>query len=786
MKTSFCSLISLILALNALANGKERALDLAAGHKLGPGSRIDGAEIVCDNGRDPSCYNGFVWTLKLNQREPAPFTVEAESRADVTPGGSDEANYSLYLDITYMDGSRLYGQHAPFAKRPGLGWQRRLVTVVPDKPVKLAQCYLLFRYQTGCVRFRTPRLRTFEGTNFTMFDTWFQDISSLAETDGQPRFLIRDAAAEGDFKTIQPDGKPVEGIKIAVTTSRAFATDRFDVAVENTSGGDRAVTLVYALPLPKTGDLVWYENPRRSETLTPTAGQRRATTNVRAGEGPLTKWPFGAVSAGGKGLALGYDPAGPAIFRVTVNAKTRELLIAFDLGFAPEKNDARFRFVKFEFPAELGFRGALREYQGLFPDNNVVRLKKHGLWMAFHKISAVEGWEDFGFAVKEGDNEPAWDDAHGLVTLHYTEPTSWWMSMKAGTNGYTFADCLARAEQLAAEGNPFAKAWQVSTYRDLDGQITGTVRDTPWCVGAVWNLCSLPGIKGGEYDYKLTGPAWDKRYAHTFPEGVDGEYIDSAEPYMAPALDFSRAHFAAAKTPLAYDPSTKRPGIAKALSVYEYVRTTADRCHAMGRYLMGNGIPYSWPWLVPFSDYGGQETKWIDAKGKWIPMSDDELLYRRALSGAKPYCFLMNVNFDKFPPELVEKYMQRSLAYGLFPCFFSPNASGGHYFSRPELYNRDRPLFKKYVPLCRLVSEAGWRAVNTLAESLTDGIFVEQFGDDYLTVFNPGTKPATARIRLHKNAAAVKELVTGSTLPVPNGQVELNLPAETVRLLSFK
>ena len=46
---------------------------------------------------------------------------------------------------------------------------------------------------------------------------------------------------------------------------------------------------------------------------------------------------------------------------------------------------------------------------------------------------------------------------------------------------------------------------------------------------------------------------------------------------------------------------------------------------------------------------------------------------------------------------------------GCFPGFFSHNASQGHYFTRPELYDRDRPLFKKYVPLCKLVAEAGWR-----------------------------------------------------------------------------
>ena len=190
---------------------------------------------------------------------------------------------------------------------------------------------------------------------------------------------------------------------------------------------------------------------------------------------------------------------------------------------------------------------------------------------------------------------------------------------------------------------------------------------------------------------------------------------------------------------------------------------------------------------MTYSDYGGQEVAWIDRKtAQWKPMSDAELLYRRAMNGGKPYCFLMNVDFDKFPPELVEKYMQRTLAYGIFPSFFSPNASGGHYFSRPELYNRDRPLFKKYVPLCRRISEAGWRPVNTLAASENPAVAVEQFGDRYLTVFNSSETPQTVRLRLLSGAKRAKELVAGGEWRFANGAASVTIPPETVRLLDFQ
>lgn len=477
-----------------------------------------------------------------------------------------------------------------------------------------------------------------------------------------------------------------------------------------------------------------------------------------------------------RGAKWAYVAAGDGTAPFVFSADFRLLYIAFDLGLAVEHPKARFKFVSFEFPAEQGFRGALAAYQKALPEFAEVRLRRHGLWMPFDKISAVKGWEDFGFAVKEGDNEPDWDRAHGVVTFRYTEPSSWWMRMKNGADA-SFEDCLAEANRLADAGDSWGLAWRTSACHDRRGNVVGQVRDTPWCKGALWIMSPLPGIDGGEYVLKVG----------TFREKGDGEYIDSAEFVSAPPLDFRRDHFAAAKTPLAFDPETRRPALAKCLTTFEYVRETANRCHAVGRYLMGNGIPLTWPWLVSYSDFGGREVKWIDAQGRWRPAPHEELLYYRAMSGGKPYCFLMNVDFRRFTHEHAEKYMQLCLAYGLFAGFFSPNASDARYFSNPELYERDRDLFRKYVPLCRRISEAGWRPVNELAVSDSEDVLVEQFGDCYLTVFNAGRKPCRVRLRvLSGKTPDVEELVVGGDWRADGGILTAELPSETVRVLGFK
>ncbi len=207
---------------------------------------------------------------------------------------------------------------------------------------------------------------------------------------------------------------------------------------------------------------------------------------------------------------------------------------------------------------------------------------------------------------------------------------------------------------------------------------------------------------------------------------LDGEYIDSSEGYVTAELDFRRDHFAAADTPLVFSQDTHQPAIFRGLVAFEYVRGIAKDVHGMGKLMMANGAPDRLPWLVPLCDVTGTETDW-NPGGRWRPMSDADMLYRRAMCKGKPYCFLMNTDFSKFSHELVEKYMKRSLAYGMFPGFFSADASTGQYFTRPELYDRDRPLFKKYVPLCKRAAEAGWEPI-TLARSSDERVYVERFG----------------------------------------------------------
>lgn len=778
-------LVCAALAASLVSGAAEtvRVLGLDAARPYERGFTRDGDEIVVDNGDDAARRAGAVWSLALNQTEARPFTVRTEARCERGPGGTRTRAFSLYVDLVYMDGDHLWGQTADFAPDPQRGWRAGTVTVIPAKPVRSASVYCLYRGLPGRVRFRAPAVRIREQADLALFDTQPVALGDLPRHEAG--FLVRDVQRADDGYAPIPVGGEAKGVRLSVAETPAADGATYRVTVEDRTGRDRALTLVYAWPLP-AGDLVFEEDPRTAVPLADNAPQRSDAQAMGCGAGGLNRWPFGAVSVGGRGFALGIDTAHPAYFRTAVHPRTRLLFIAFDLGLAPEKRTAAFAFRRFTFTG--GFRGALAAYAAREPDAFKTRVPEQGIWMPFRAIKSVENWQDFGFKFKEGNDETAWDDAHGIFTFRYTEPTTWWLSMdKAhGTNRFTMADCLAKVESLAAKGDPRARAWRGSVMRDEDGARVGRVMDTPWCRGAIWLLSPLPDIAGiCEYKVKNTEADFAKFYAKPFPVGQDGEYIDSAEGYLTPTLDFNRAVFAASDTPLVFSSDEDhRPALFKGLSMYEYVRRTAARVWPRGRFVMANGVPGRWPWLPAYVDVGGTETQWIDEEGRWRPESHRSLLYKRALSMGKPYCYLQNVDFEKFAYADMENFMRHCVAYGLFPGCFSHNASEGHYFTRPEVYNRDRPLFKKYVPLCKMLSEAGWRPVNTLVASTDSRVFVEQFGARYVTVFNSAR--ATVKVRLTAKAGArASEHVEGGEVSFADGVATLELAPDAVRVLDF-
>ena len=604
-----------------------------------------------------------------------------------------------------------------------------------------------------------------------------------ARADGV--FKVRDRAAKGYWANPEQIS-----LKLDVQRSKSSGAEFFDVRLSDLAGKDRAVTLKYSVKIPQ-GKVTWFSDSRTS--VTAPEEDNRPLGNLyhygKVGSRFNSRFPLAALEHGGRARAIAVDNEVPAYYRIAYLPKTREFYIEYDFGLAhPEKNDAHVRFLVYDFDGRHGFRGALERFREIFPEKHTTRVKKHGSLLCFTNASTIPDPLDFGFRFKEGDYEPEKDDALGIYTLHYAEPCTWWMKLdgKDGRAQATIEEGFAEAEAQSSTNSPSALAWKSCAMKDADGKPIGSVQNRAWCKGILWNMNSAPGIKGEftDWKFKVGNDAFDKRYASSeFPKGTDGEFIDSSEMYLTAPLDFDRSHFAAMETPLLFDSVTFKPGIFKGMISFEYCRELSRKVRGKNRIVMANGTPNIWSWNVQWIDAACWESGWLDRKDPsvWKPVPHERLLAFRTFLGDKPFAMIQNTDFDHLSHERVEKFMQYCLAYGFAPSFFSAASHGKknkkRYFCRPELYERDRPLFKKYMPLCIAVSEAGWRPVNRLFPvDPATGIFAEQFGDRYVTLFNPSLTE-TLRIAVPE----AHELTTGAKV---GG--ELFLEPETCRVLDFK
>ncbi len=773
----------------------------------------DGDGWVCENVEEKET-SAVVWSVPLNQTVATPILFSGESRLlgeTVAPS----QDYALYLDLRYTDGTPEWGVVKSFTGKKE--WEAVSRQFVPKKPIQWVTFYCLFRGHAGKVAFRNVSLiqaDTEMAEGMTTFDgQCVSAVGKVAEMGTElesaretvPRFYLRDAVADSDWVRMEMVKKAGNAEKETVfgasfsekeleftlswsaETAESGATiDR--VKIRSNTATERGMTLVAAIPMTEKMSRAFLGLDGVTEIVTGEVGE---TYPTKAGMKQMNRFPIqgvGSVSQeNAREVWLGIDPAFPAVYRTFFNVETQELCIAYDLGFIPTKNEWELRFCRFT-EQNGGMRRAWKRYMETYPAAFLVRVPKMGNWMAFAPTSQVKNPEDFGFAFKEGTDEPAWDDAHGLITFRYTEPMTWWMSWKTPTaegidpkkvgGQKTPADILKEAtkeaRKQAENGAWLAKAWEKSVMYDENQHPVGQFLDTPWCRGVVWSMCGLPGLgEGGEFHTKWTeeyvnsvypklaggeknvsldgtqnGPcSWTPTENH---EGIDGEYIDSSEGYVTTELDFRTEHLECVETPLTFSLEARKPAVLRGLVTFEYIRKMQRDVHSAGKLMMANSTPIRLSWLAPILDVLGTESNW-NWNGNWTPMAIEELQYRRMLCGGKPFCFLQNTNFDLFTYDHSDRFMKRCLAFGMFPSYFSADASTKHYFRNPELYERDRPLFKKYMPLCRLVGEAGWEPVTGV--SVTDSrLLVERFGDlerdgvYYLTIYNPEKEAILAEL----------------------------------------
>ena len=619
-----------------------------------------------------------------------------------------------------------------------------------------------------------PAARQFSGGLF------FRDVFNRTD------FLHFGGTVVKDGDTLTQTGQHIPYRLSYTATWRALADSIVvEGSVTSLLSDDRAIAVYFALPLDATG-WQWGDDVRHSRTVSGRNEFRNTTSDGYDQEGLWNRYPWAAVTgleaspgtASGLSYALPIDA--PRRARLALNPATRQYFAVFDLGLStaathdPKRATFAFRIYRhaaawpYAAAESTGFRAAAQRYVDLFPEAFTRRTPPggEGIWIAFTELSTIPGLADFGVAYHEaGLYGVAYDDSVGIATFRYvTEPFSYHMPVHDPALDPTdYDDVMAyltdQYEHGSGRDKEMAEATLSSGLFDDTGRYRFFSEVAPWCndggTCVTFLLDPDPEVDVPPYTINKAETDWNAtvQAAYDTTPTLDGEYVDGmlCHPTVA---NFRRAHFAASDLPLTFDAWSRLLQVPELFSTYEYLRWLTDDVHARGKLTMANAMLLGLPWGIDLFDFGGAEVYWY-RNGSFEPPADWWLTYQRTMSYRKPFGTLLNMDFNQLTPERAARYFRISLFYGIYPSFFSDYVNGLSYFERPDLYERDRPLFRKFIPLVRELSGAGWEPV-THARSSDPAVYVERWGSGAslrLTLRNDSTAARSATVTV--DAAAV-------------------------------
>jgi hypothetical protein len=553
--------------------------------------------------------------------------------------------------------------------------------------------------------------------------------------------------------------------------------------LRDTGGSDRAVVLSFALPLDAT-NWQWWDNLRVARRVDPKTATFYAATIRYGTRGEHSLYPFCALNTDDTGIALGIPLDLPVIHRFVYDAAQKQLRVEWDLGLSPDggtrdkghgtgqrqPSTAIFRFAIYALDEpKWGMRAAADKFYRLFPESFRVRVKRFGIWMPFTDIAQIADFEDFGFAYHEGAQNPDFNRKHGIYNFRYEEPWSAWFFLPPDAPTDMTLEQLFAYPQKQEQHPNLAEIVKACGVQDEQGRFSMRTEKTDpvhWAGGqTLYNFLvnADPDIGRGEgretRDGVTKAAVMDKTLQTVLTDArLDGIYFDGFGEWVMPNENYRRDHWRVADFPLTFSWRTKRPTQLAAFGIYEYLAYAAEQLHAAGKLVMANGFGYGFPFHAHWVDVGGNEIRWTRQRDDFAFFD-----YRRVLAYRKPFLQLNNEFFDReFTGEIAEEYFRWALFYGFLPSCFAPGAGAfGNYWNTPEFHNRDRHLFRRYVPLIVRLCEAGWEPV-THAWSDNERVLVERFGrwsdgNLHFTIHNASDQLQNAIIAIDAAKLGLKE-----------------------------
>ncbi len=603
---------------------------------------------------------------------------------------------------------------------------------------------------------------------YRAYGTLWADDFSVRKLATSAQHLPTQATA--DDGKISLNGRDAgRALTVAATWRTEGAALRLEGTIRSEAERDRCLRLSYRLPLSALGG-IWGNDVGTPKTIEPGARYQRAEPFGQFG--PYSVYPFSSLVPpdASAGISLGVPMDPPRPFRL-IYAADEGLMVEWDLGLSslPERypHSADFFAVLYRHDPQWGFRAAAERYYRLFPNWFEVRVPRFGNWY-YLDLRQLPQPEDFGLAynemVRPGTVEA--DHALGYLNFAYTEPWGWWgwaLGLKPAEDDpqpsyeqmlAILKERAADAEALARPGmNPTKVAHTIlnSGVYDREGRLRLRGGYVARWGGYNWCLNPSPyAVEEGKLSRFQATYEWE--IEPKLAMGADGIYLDSIVSSWTAVPNYRPDHLRRTRHPLTFSALEPVPAQLGVWNQYEFAEHLSRDLHGRGKLLMANIFPYNWVFFNHLLDVLGHET--------WGADGLEKMRAERTLAYHKPYTWLMQQG-EGGAPEDREKWMQVALLYGI-----APNIVGGT--TDPALYEKWRPLYRKYMPTIIALCAAGWEPV-TYATADPATVLVERFGPSdgqlFLTAHNPADQPAKVTFALDLGALGIGQLTGVQRLP---------------------
>ncbi len=604
---------------------------------------------------------------------------------------------------------------------------------------------------------------------------------------------------------------------LTLTATYTAETDHIGVhvALQDATGQDRAMEVVWGLPLDLVGTEEqtscspaplhpcssapwrWWDDVRHSRPIsigTAVADSppeyplppslswtyENVVSGVWDGWLPISLYPYALVENGTRGLALAASLDSPRLVKLAYDQEKARYEARGYLGISPLATKlagrADLSLELYRVDPAWGFRTAIDRFAA-----------RHSDWFESPRaMYEYAGYERAYYFSEEGAQQVLEYDQQNVFAAQYIVAEA---SLKVGpitdplpTYGETveLVEVLGNSPEAGKRARSEAITRSVAYNPIGDWQIkhVGEFSWAPgvWEVG--WQTSTDPDIEGGWGPFLWD---WAVSPAVSATEAIsavlDGVMMDNF--MTATGVDVRPEHLALADTPLAYHVVTYQPGIHNAASTDEFFHwlrgRMSDRCRddmAITVNFWGIGTTNG---LARHIDaFGGEGKSKTGAHNNWSPSILD---YRRAIAYHKPQAWA-NGESDLTLDD-VEAFANLALFYGILPSR-KDDATGWEEGADQVITETREALFRFW--------HAGWEPV-THARTGDEAVWVERFGPSLLnsrptpffTIHNTVTGTVSFTLTVDAEAVGIEpsasltvtELVSGDEMSfvVQDGQI---------------